>query len=65
MYVTTPIVGASINAVHHHNKTADTIACMATATATDRTTVAALASTNAKVTAEISAVSSKLVSTLQ
>ena len=64
MYGTAPISGAPVNAVHQHNKTADTIACLATATADNRTTVATLASTNAKVTAELSAVNSKLVSAL-
>ena len=60
MYGTAPIAGASANAVYQHNKTADAIAYMATDTAADRTTVATLASTNAKVTAELSAVNSKL-----
>ena len=64
MYGTAPIAGASANAVHQHNETADAIACLATATAADRTTIATLASTNAKVTSELSAVNSKLVSTL-
>ena len=61
MYGTTPIAGASANAVHQHNKNSDAIACLATSTAADRTTVATLASTNANVTAELSAVNSKLV----
>ena len=61
MYGTAPISGASANAVHHHNETADAIACLTTATAADRTTVATLASTYAKVTAELSSVNSKLV----
>ena len=61
LYNTAPITGASANAVIQHNKTANTIACLATATAADRTTVATLTSTNAKVTAELSAVNSNLV----
>ena len=61
MYGTNPITGASANAVHQHNKTADAIACLATATAADCTTVATLASTNTKVTEELSAVNTKLV----
>ena len=61
LYDTAPISGASANAIHQHNETADAIACLATATADDRTTVATLASTNAKVTAELSAVNAKLV----
>ena len=56
MYGTAPIASASANAVHQHNKTDDAIACLATATAADCTTVATLTSTNAKVTAELSAV---------
>ena len=64
MYGTAPTSGASSNAVHQHIETADAIAFLATATAADRTTVATLASTNAKVTAELSIVNSKLVSAL-
>ena len=64
MYGTAPISGASANSVHQHNKTSDAIACLATATAADCTTVSTLASTNAKVTEELSAVNSKLVVTL-
>ena len=64
MYGTAPFSGASANTVHQHNKTADAIACLATATASHRTTVATLVSTNAKVTAELSVVNSKLVSAL-
>ena len=64
MYSTAPIDGASANSVHQHNKTDNAIACLATTTADDRTNAATLVSTNAKVTAEISAVSSKLVSAL-
>ena len=61
MYSTAPISGASANAVHQHNDTANAIACLATATAANIITVATLASTNSKVTAELSAVNSKLV----
>ena len=64
MYDTAPIADVSANAVHQHNKTSDAIACLATATASDCTNVATLASTNAKVTEELSAVNSKLVVTL-
>ena len=61
MYGTAPIAGASANAVHQHNETANAIACLATSTAADCTTVANLASTNAKVTSELSTVNSKLI----
>ena len=61
MYSTAPIAGASANAVHQHNKTADAIAFLATANASGCTTVATLASTNSKVTAELSTVNSNLV----
>ena len=61
MYGTAPISGAPANAVHRHNETANAIACLATATAADRTTVATLASTNSKVTENLSAVNEKLV----
>ena len=61
MYGTTPIAGASFNAVHQHKETADAITCMATDTAAYHTTVSTLTSTNSKVTADISAVNSKLV----
>ena len=64
MYGTAPIAGASANTVHQHNKTVDAITFLATATAADCTTVANLASTNTKVTAELSTVNSKLVSAL-
>ena len=64
MYGTAPIAGASANAFHQHNETANAIACLATATAADRTTVATLASTNANVTLDLSAVNSKLASAL-
>ena len=64
MYGTVPIAGTSANAVHHNNHTAETIACLSTATADNHTTVATLASTNAKVTPELSAVNSKLVTSL-
>ena len=64
MYGTAPIAGVSANVVHQHNETADAIACLATATAVNCTTIATFAYTNAKVTAEFSAVNSKLVSAL-
>ena len=64
MYGTAPIAGALANAAHQHNETANAITCLATATTADRTTVATLASTNAKVTAELSVVNSKLISAL-
>ena len=60
LYSTAPISGASDNAVHQHNKTSDAIAFLATATADDRTTISTLASTNTKVTADLSAVNVKL-----
>ena len=61
LYGTAPIAGASANAVHQHNETANAIACLATSNAADCTVVATLASTNAKVTAELSLVNAKLV----
>ena len=61
LYETAPISGALANTFIQHNETANTIACLATATASDRNTVATLASTKAKVTSELSAVNSKLV----
>ena len=48
LYSTAPIVGASANAVLRYNETADTIAYLATSTSADCTTVATLASTNAR-----------------
>ena len=60
MYGTDFIAGASANTFHQHNKAANAIACLATSTAADYTTVATLSSTNTKVTAELSALNSKL-----
>ena len=64
LYGTAPIAGASVNAVLQHNETANVIACLATTTAANCTTVATLYSTNTKVAAELSAFNAKLDVTL-